>query len=307
MKNRGDDDESAAFAKALEGALAQTATAMVAEAPPAALALVVINGPLLGRVFALRGPGPLTLGRRPTCDFVVEADGVARQHLVIMATVDGWMLEDSNTTSGTFVNGKRCKRTVLKVHDKIFVGSSTIIAVRSVDDIAVPPETALDALTGLLNKRAFAARFEAAFHDALATKAPLTLALSNLDWFARLNDELGHLAGDAALRAVARHARESLPPACVIARYSGDGIAMFMPRTALVEARAILEPMRAAVGPMNPFVHEGRRFTLSLSIGLACVPDATVETPTPKALVKRADEQLYDAKRNGRDRMRPIV
>ncbi len=310
MSNRGnDDDASAAFASALEGALAESQPPRVVAPANDALALVIINGPSLGRVLPLTGTQPLTIGRAPTCNLPLADQGVSRVHMLITPRPEGWVVQDERSAGGSFLNGQRFQRTVLKLNDKLQIGSSTIFAVRRVDDTV--PRTddypKHDPLTGLLNKKTFASLLKVAFPAALATNEPLTVALTNLDHFMRFNDQHGHVAGDNALLGIVDHVRRSLPPACVVARYSGDGFAMVIPRTTLVDARALLEPMRAAVGPMHPFVHGREHFRLSMSIGFACVPDATVATPNVKSLVVRADEQLYDAKRNGRDRMRPIV
>jgi two-component system cell cycle response regulator len=303
MSNGGPDDESAAFAAALQGALAQEGEpARVVGPAREPWALVVVNGASVGRVLALTDAAQLTVGRAAPCDLVLQDDGVSRRHLVVAPTAAGWLVEVEGGSSGAYLNGERFKRTVVKLDDKIQLGTSTILAVRRLDDVSADAER--DALTGLLHKAAFAARVKAAYAKAVETNEPLTLALMNLDFFMRFNDHYGFRTGDAALRVHANLLSAALPPSCAIGRISGDGFAILLEGVALPEARTLLEPMRARASAY-PIAHESTHVTVTMSLGLAMVPAA--EITTPKELVRRADEQLFLAKRYGRARTMPDV
>ena len=120
----------------------------------------------------------------------------------------------------------------------------------------------------------------------------------------RFNDAHGHQSGDAALCMVANILRDGLPKAFVVGRYAGDGFAILMPGVALADAHVLVDGVRESVA-MSPLLDEGRRVSITMSAGLASIPDATITTP--KDLVKRADEHLDAAKRAGRNRTRAAL
>ncbi|MGC1273640.1 MAG: sensor domain-containing diguanylate cyclase [Planctomycetaceae bacterium] len=155
-----------------------------------------------------------------------------------------------------------------------------------------------DPLTGLLNRGAFEAAGEE-LTEAAATGMPLTLLLSDLDHFKRLNDEHGHQAGDAVLREAARLWRASLPDDAIIARYGGEEFVALLPDRDLDEAGHLAEDLRAAVA-LYPFAHAGRLTSITASFGLAAF--AATDRDLDAAL-RRADEQLYRAKAKGRNRV----
>jgi len=148
-----------------------------------------------------------------------------------------------------------------------------------------------DALTGIFNNRHF--------DTVLASEVPRggTLALLDLDYFKPINDELGHAAGDAALTTFASLVRGALDPSAIFARIGGDEFALFFPEEPLERAvqavRSIYDQLAC-----TPFVFNGATRKLSVSFGLACAEPAE----SPESLKKRADEALYEAKRQGRGR-----
>ncbi|HVE71341.1 MAG TPA: diguanylate cyclase [Thermoanaerobaculia bacterium] len=148
-----------------------------------------------------------------------------------------------------------------------------------------------DALTGVYNMRHF--------EEVLSTELPEggTLALLDLDHFKPINDELGHAAGDAALMTFTTLVRNELDGEAVFARIGGDEFALFFPRAPLERAVKVVESIyeRMAHTPFR-FNEATRKF--SASFGLACA----APSETPESLKKRADEALYEAKRQGRGR-----
>jgi diguanylate cyclase (GGDEF)-like protein len=144
-----------------------------------------------------------------------------------------------------------------------------------------------DALTGLPNRRAFEDALRREMNRAQRLKAPLTVALLDLDGFKQLNDAAGHQAGDAALRASADGWAHALRSIDVLARYGGDEFAVLLPTCGLAEAQDVLDRMRAAT-PLG----------LGASIGLTQWHDGE----TAEVLIARADTALYASKREGRNR-----
>jgi diguanylate cyclase (GGDEF)-like protein len=154
-----------------------------------------------------------------------------------------------------------------------------------------------DEVTGLYNRRFFAVRLEEEVSRYRRFGHPLSVVLLDLDGFKAINDELGHAAGDLALRAVAevlvRHSRGIT----VICRWGGDEFAVLLVETPRAGARAYAERMRGllaggAAGHVRP---------LTASFGVASLPEDLVAGA--EDLVRGADEALYAAKRAGKNRV----
>ena len=160
----------------------------------------------------------------------------------------------------------------------------------------------IDALTGLVNRRGFDRILHSEILAARRAGTPLTLMLCDLDHFKRYNDTLGHVQGDECLKAVARVLREvCVRPRDVAARYGGEEFALILPGTprsgAMTFARALgrMLEVRAIAHPDSPL---GGLLTLSGGI-TTCVPDSS---SSAEGMLMRADEALYAAKAQGRDR-----
>lgn len=160
----------------------------------------------------------------------------------------------------------------------------------------------LDPLTGLVNRRGFDRILHAEILAAKRDNSPLTLMLCDLDHFKRYNDAIGHVEGDRCLREVGRVLRDvCMRPRDVAARYGGEEFALILPNTpragAMTFARALggLLKTRNIHHPDSPL---GPVLTLSGGI-TTCIPDDVTSAVT---MVMRADEALYAAKAQGRDR-----
>ena len=159
---------------------------------------------------------------------------------------------------------------------------------------------ALDGLTGIANRRRFDETLHFEWQRGQRDKAPLSLLFCDIDHFKSYNDQFGHLAGDLCLKKVAAVLTEHLKrPADLAARYGGEEFALILPETELAGALQIAEACRRQLEGMqieNPAASAG---IVTMSIGVATVvpsPKSTVE-----ALINRADQALYTAKRGGRN------
>ncbi len=156
-----------------------------------------------------------------------------------------------------------------------------------------------DSLTGLLNHTTFKERLGAETARALRQHKPLTVALIDLDHFKRVNDQYGHPAGDRVIKNLARLLRQRLRGADVVGRYGGEEFAVALPDTALDDAVAVLEQVRATFAAIDQGSGNAR-FHVTCSIGVAqCPPFIEGE-----ALIAAADAALYEAKRLGRNQIR---
>jgi diguanylate cyclase (GGDEF)-like protein len=150
-----------------------------------------------------------------------------------------------------------------------------------------------DELTGLCNRRALRRLMDASE----ARRAALVMA--DLDFFKRVNDTLGHPAGDTALRHLAKLARSSLRAGDVAARIGGEEFAVWLPGADVQQGVEIAERLRALVA-QRPFLLSGTEWPLTISCGVSAwpVPEAHRDN-----LLPTADSALYQAKREGRNRV----
>ncbi|WP_374317124.1 GGDEF domain-containing protein [Aquabacterium sp.] len=158
-----------------------------------------------------------------------------------------------------------------------------------------------DALTQIPNRLCFDQRYAMAWADARRQNAPLTLALIDLDHFKRINDSHGHLVGDRCLQDAAHiFQREVMRPTDLVARYGGEEFIVLMPGTDLEGGLQVAHRMNARLSSTE-LVQGGSDLHLRCSIGVATLVPGQDDRPSD--LVRMADEALYLAKANGRNRV----
>jgi diguanylate cyclase (GGDEF)-like protein len=158
----------------------------------------------------------------------------------------------------------------------------------------------VDPLTGAFNRRTFVAMAEAALARARRSHSPIALLMIDIDHFKRVNDRLGHLAGDAVLKQFVSRAHGCLRQEDFLARFGGEEFCVLVPGLAAADAGALAERIRQRVCA-TAFAVGGSTLHLTASIGVA-----TTEGDHPAtldALLERADCALYRAKNEGRDRV----
>jgi diguanylate cyclase (GGDEF)-like protein len=154
---------------------------------------------------------------------------------------------------------------------------------------------ALDPLTGLLNRKALAARFEEIAAQAAATGGSVCLLACDLDHFKAINDEYGHERGDGVLRETANVMRAHLRSFELAYRLGGEEFLVVLPGASLEEGREIAERVRAAIEAARP---SDTHVTISTGIAAACGEQVGFDS-----LFRAADAALYCAKRAGRNRV----
>lgn len=156
-----------------------------------------------------------------------------------------------------------------------------------------------DALTGCCNRRRFLALLRQEFRRSQRHRAPLSLAMIDLDHFKRINDTFGHLAGDAVLKAVAAACRRMMRDCDAFGRLGGEEFGVLLPATDIAAAEAVLSRIAEAARQAAVRVPEGEvRATMSVGLTRALAAD-----DDEKPLLRRADAALYLAKAGGRDRI----
>ncbi|MGN6830908.1 GGDEF domain-containing protein [Paucibacter sp. M5-1] len=162
-------------------------------------------------------------------------------------------------------------------------------------------EVQTDQLTQIANRRGLIAAFgiEQAKLERQSDQEPsqLALALLDIDNFKKLNDSLGHAAGDMALKSLAERVSASLRPGDMVARYGGEEFVLMLPNTPLDEAQQVLTRLQRALS-MALFMHEGKDVFVTFSAGVTPYrPGETLE-----AALDRADVALYEAKHTGKNK-----
>jgi len=159
----------------------------------------------------------------------------------------------------------------------------------------------MDGLTGLHNRRYFDTHFKSLTHQAASRGKTLSLVLTDIDFFKSINDTHGHDVGDEVLREFGDRIRRSVRGADLACRYGGEEFVLILPDSDQNAAAAIAERLRARMDhdPI-PVAGGQKQLTITISLGVATIQGSE---DTAEAILKRADEALYKAKRDGRNRV----
>jgi diguanylate cyclase (GGDEF)-like protein len=166
-------------------------------------------------------------------------------------------------------------------------------------DLKHRAEAVIDPLTGMLNRNALARRAEELAQQSLVARQPIGLIAGDIDHFKAINDTMGHLAGDLTLRELAGRLRGEICKDDLLARYGGEEFAAVLTEADKTTAADLAEQLRRTVEG-HTFTFEGRRYPVTISLGVASIQGD--ELP-PQELIRRSDERLYRAKREGRNRV----
>ena len=267
--------------------------------------LIVVSGMLLGLQLEL-GETPVIIGRSSDCALAMPHPSVSRQHCRIWREQDRYLIEDLGSTNRTYLNGKVVTRAELRDGDQISVGNNAIKFFTGTSLEANYHEELIDlaiydSLTGFFNRRHFRALLD---EDVGAARpaAPLSLLLMDLDHFKQINDRYGHLVGDQVLSVVAQVIREHAPADAPLGRLGGEEFALALRGKSLGEATALAEILRGAV-QARPIETRDGRLAVTISIGVA--QSGSDGGDTSSDLLRRADERMYRAKQEGRNRVCP--
>jgi diguanylate cyclase (GGDEF)-like protein len=266
-------------------------------------------GPDIGRRIPL-AQSQYIVGRDSEAGLVVSRSSVSRQHARLFVDDDGaWWVEDLNSTNGTFVNEARIKAQQLADSDQLRFGDAIYkflsgSNIESAYHEAIHNMAIQDGMTGIHNKRYFTEFLEREISVASRHAHPLTLVMFDVDHFKKVNDTYGHLAGDAVLKDLAGRIRPRVRREDLFARYGGEEFACVLPSTALPGGIVFAEQLRQII-EQRPCVFDNQAIPFTISLGVTTLHR---ETGTDaQALIKRADENLYAAKRGGRNRVVPSL
>ena len=155
-----------------------------------------------------------------------------------------------------------------------------------------------DGLTGMFNRRHFMAQADEEIRRAHRYSRPICVGMADLDSFKRINDGHGHASGDLVLQRISELFAKTLRQSDWACRYGGEEFAFVFPETGLGEAQRLAERLRSCVADSRIALADGTRLQVTLSLGLADAASCSLE-----AALQRADAALYEAKRQGRNRV----
>ena len=283
--------------------ITESGEAIDAETPPQRRAsLVMVAGPALGEVYAIAGD--IVIGRDPAATLLIDDAAVSRQHVRIVERDGIHYIEDLGSANGTFIDGVRITTSRIENGDRIQLGPRVVLRFAQLDKTEeqmlrqLLESSTRDALTGAYNKRHFAERLTAEVAHANRHRSALELIVFDLDHFKHVNDQYGHLAGDAVLRAVADHVHALIRSEDVFARFGGEEFVLIVRGS---NAIRLAERIRSAVEGAEISTERGR-LRVTVSLGVARLDE--LESPaSADMLIERADRRLLEAKRAGRNRI----
>jgi diguanylate cyclase (GGDEF)-like protein len=265
--------------------------------------LVVIYGLELGRKYNLESAN-VTIGRSSKSDVQIDQESVSRNHAKIINAGKSIILRDLGSTNGTYVNDQLIDEYVLRDGDFVKIGR-TIFKFLSGGNIEnqyheeIYRLTTVDGLTQVFNRRYFLEQLDREVSRAKRYRRELSLILFDIDHFKVINDTYGHLAGDYVLKQLATVIKGKIRREDILARYGGEEFVIVLPEIDGPNAIAFAEKIRKLV-EKAPFKFEDTKIAVTVSIGVSTCTDQD----DAAALIKRADEKLYDAKGAGRNCVR---
>ncbi len=270
--------------------------------------LTVIVGSQTGRVVRLAESGTTSMGRGPDQDIRFDDGSVSSGHAQIARIGGIFVLADMKSTNGSYINDIRVSDPVeLRDGDRIQLGRETILRFTLV---SLEEEAALqrvydaalrDGLTGVFNRKHLEERLDAEISFATRHKTELSLIMLDIDFFKRVNDTLGHPAGDSVLKNVAMLLQNTIRNEDLLARYGGEEFTIIVRGIDLQSTAMMGERLRLAV-EQNPTIIESRPLTATVSLGAASLVCCGAQRDR-NTLVAIADRRLYFAKQGGRNRV----
>ncbi len=270
--------------------------------------LIIISGKSSGTMYRLTLENrEFLIGRNPECDIILEDRGISRHHAKIYKnSTDEIIIEDLNSTNGTFVQGRKIKKCVIRDGDKIQLGNTIILKFSYQDPLEerfhreLYESATKDGLTGIYNKKHFLEHFKREFNYCVRYNIELSLLIFDIDHFKKINDTYGHVAGDFVLRKLAKTISSTIRRDDFFARYGGEEFVFVLRGINDEKAFFFAERIRRLIESTD-FTFENKKIAVTISIGIATLSDSNYKTP--QDMIKDADRYLYKAKNRGRNRV----
>ncbi len=247
--------------------------------------------------------GTMLIGRGQNADIILHDGQVSRVHCKVTYSGGKIFVEDLGSTNGTLLDGRPVKLDSLTIHSRLQLGRFVLKAeFKDPDEISYDDKilaaATTDSLTGVPNRQWLLEQgvtFLKAFKE---NKRLLSAVMIDVDHFKSVNDEHGHQAGDRVLCDVAAVLQSNKRELDLLGRYGGEEFLMFLPHTQRDEAHMVCERIRSAIQE-HTSEFEGKQIKVTISVGVAS--ETFDALTTLDDLIRRADDALYRAKRQGRN------
>ena len=240
--------------------------------PKADACLVVIYGQAIGHKYVLKA-GEILIGRSSQAAIQIDHESVSRRHARLLLSESGVQLSDLGSTNGTYVNDEPITERTLSNGDLLKVGR-TILKYLSTDNIEaayyeeIYRLTTIDGLTRCFNARYAREQMVREVSRASRYKRPLSLIVFDVDDFARINEEFGHLAGDAVLAQLGKRLARRIRREDIFARTGGGEFAIITPEVDKDGAVVLGQRILRIIGE-TAFGFDDVQIPVTLSIGAA--------------------------------------
>lgn len=267
--------------------------------------LVVIYGDDLGRRIPL-AQDTTVIGRSSKCQVQIDQESVSRNHARIQFNGTQYTIRDLGSTNGTYVNDDLIDEVNLRDGDQIKIGR-TIAKFLSGGNIEANYHEeiyrlmTIDGLTEVHNRRYFNEALEKEASRCRRYDRTFALVMFDIDHFKKINDTLGHQAGDVVIQTMATTVERMVRAEDLVARYGGEEFAIVARGIDTKNAKALGERVRHTVQRLV-IPWETGPVQITVSVGVASV-DGTRNYASADELVSAADEALYRAKHTGRNRV----
>ena len=271
--------------------------------------MIVVSGSVPGTMIPLSERGT-TLGRSGECDFQIDDITVSRRHGRVTLGPEGIVqITDLGSSNGTIVNGEKIapqRPLALENGDRVQLGANLVLKLVRLDphderfQRDMFERSVRDTLTGLYHRAYFLSQIGVLSERYATNGIGMAILMLDIDHFKRINDQFGHVAGDDVLREVATVIRESTRAEDLVARYGGEEFVFALPVSLVVRAVQRAERIRLELAKRR-IVAANQTVRLTASVGLAFSPPGWVRNE--RALIISADQALYQAKAQGRNRV----
>ncbi len=271
--------------------------------------LTFMSGPSKGARVRLDRDKTYFIGRSQGANIFIDDPTISRMHAALSVADNGKLiLIDAKSANGTFVNGEKIHPDrAYEVPDgaKVIVGEHTVFRVGLTDLMDDQMQSQLyeasvkDFLTGCFTRRYLMENLEREFALSVRHRSNLALLILDIDHFKSINDTHGHLAGDYVLARVAEIIQRTLRCEDLLARYGGEEFVVVARNLPPAGLKMLAERLRLLIAA-EPFDFQGTKIAVTASIGASSTSARSYGDVA--ALCQDADDMLYRAKRNGRNK-----
>jgi diguanylate cyclase (GGDEF)-like protein len=260
-------------------------------------ALIVVQGENMGKVYRLN-VGEMLIGRHPTCAISLHQRAVSSYHAKLKISDSSVIIEDSNSTNGTFLNKDKLSRAVvLQAGDLVKVGTTVLKYVDSSLEAkfteSLHAQGTRDTLTGVYNKGHILNSLASSI-DVAKAGFSLSVIMLDIDFFKKINDTHGHIAGDYVLKELSRLLKDTVMRSDdVIGRFGGEEFVIILPDSPLHVAHSIAERVRKTIEEHH-FEFQEKKIPVTASLGVA---QWGARFKDSQSFLQYVDELLYESKK----------